>query len=112
MVTDRVEVRRFRKRPRDRYQSTRIYYAADRPPSFLATWTSRLAVFAAVAAVVTAVLHRLHLLPTPVAMTIAEVVIAGSVLAVVMAAVAGLDIWVTGRQGAARVFFGAVVALV
>jgi len=29
----------------------------------------------------------------------------------VMAAVAGLDIWVTGRQGAARVFVGSVVAL-
>jgi hypothetical protein len=111
MVTERVEERRTRRRPRDRYQSTRIYYAADQPPSWLAMWTSRLAIFAAIAAIVTAVLHRLMLLPTPVAMTIAAAVVGGSLLAVVMATVAGLDIWVTGRQGAARVFCGAVVAL-
>jgi hypothetical protein len=111
MVTDSVEERRTGKRPRDRRRSTRIYYAAGRPPSFLAMWTSRLAIFAAVAAIVTAVLHRLHLLPTPVAMTIAAAVIAGALLAVVMAIVAALDIWVTGRHGSARVFCGAVVAL-
>jgi hypothetical protein len=60
---------------------------------------------------VTPVLHRLRLLPTPVAMTLAISVIGGALLAVVMATIAGLDIWVTGRQGAARVFCGAVVAL-
>jgi hypothetical protein len=102
---------RATKRLRERRRSTRIYYAGGQPPSLLATWTSRLAVFAAIAAVVAAALHRLHLLPTPVAMTIAATVIAGALLALVMAAVAGLDIWVTGRQGAARVFCGAVVAL-
>ena len=60
MVTDRIdEAPAPKRRVRDRYKSTRIYYAGGQPPSFLATWTSRLAVFAAVAAVVTAVLHRL-----------------------------------------------------
>jgi uncharacterized protein (DUF1499 family) len=111
MVTDRIDERRPKRRMRDRYHSTRIYYAADQPPSFLATWTSRIAVFAAVAAIVTAGLHRLALLPTPVAITIAYTVIACAALSLTMAFVAGLDIWVTGRQGAARVFFGAIVAL-
>jgi hypothetical protein len=111
MVTDQIADRRLRKRPRDSSRQTRIYYAADRPPSFLAMWTSRVAVFAAMAAVVTAVLHRLMLLPTPVAMTMAMAVIAGGVLALAMALIAGLDIWVTGRHGAARVFCGAIVAL-
>lgn len=111
MVTDRIDERRPRRRVRDRYQSTRIYYAAGRPPSFLAKWTSRIALFAAVAALVTAVLHRLHLLPTPVALTIAYIVIFSAALSLLMAFVAGLDIWVTGRLGAARVFCGAIVAL-
>jgi hypothetical protein len=111
MVTDRVGERTTRRRPRDRNRSSRIYYAADRPPSFLATWTSRLSVFAAVATLVTAVLHRLLLLPTPVATTVALMVIAGAMLSLAMAVIAGLDIWVTGRQGAARVFLGAIVAL-
>jgi hypothetical protein len=74
-------------------------------------WTSRLAVFAALAAIVTAVLHRTLLLPTPVAITLAVAAIVGALLALVMAVVAGLDIWVTGRHGAARVLCGSVVAL-
>ncbi len=111
MVTDRIDERRPKRRLRDRYQSTRIYYAAGQPPSFLAKWTSRIALFSAVAALVTAGLHRLHLLPTPVALTIAYIVIFCAGLSLLMAFVAGLDIWVTGRQGAARVFCGAIVAL-
>jgi len=109
-TTGSIGQRRASKRVRDRRRSSRIYYAGGQPPSLLAMWTSRLAVFAAIAAVVAAVLHRLHLLPTPVAMTIAMAVIGGAVLALAMAAIAGLDIWVTGRQGAARVFCGIIVA--
>ena len=112
MVTDTIEENHVTKRPRGRLRSSRIYYAADQPPSFLATWTSRLAVFAAAALVVTLVLHRTLLLSTEVAMTIAVAVFAGAALALVMAAIAGLDIWVTGRKGAARVLCGAVMALV
>ncbi len=111
MVTDRIYEHRGKGRVRDRYRSTRIYYAAGRPPSFLAMWTSRIAIFAAMAAVVTAGLHRLSLLQTPVALTIAYILIVAAALAFVMALVAGLDIWVTGRPGAARVFCGAIVAL-
>src|SRR3954471_1057011 len=98
MVTDQIGDRRAKRGPRER--STRIYYAADRPPSFLAMWTSRLAIFCAAAAMVTAVLHRLMLLPTPVAMTMVEAIVAGGALSLLMALIAGLDIWVTGRQGA------------
>lgn len=111
MVTDRIDERRARRRIRDRRRSTRIYYAGDHPPSFLAIWTSRIAIFAAAAALVTAGLHRLSLLQTPVALTIAYILIAAAALAFVMAAIAALDIWVTGRQGTARVLCGAIVAL-
>lgn len=111
MVTSSIGQRRVTKRLRDRRRSSRIYYAGGQPPSFLAIWTSRLALFAALAAIVTAVLHRLSLLPTPVALNLAIAVIAGAFLALVMAAISGLDVWVTGRQGAARVLCGAVVAL-
>jgi hypothetical protein len=110
-VTDATENNRFSKRPRGPLRSSRIYYAADQPPSFLATWTSRLAVFAAGSLVVALGLHRALLLSTEVAITIAIAVFIGAALALLMAAVAGLDIWVTGRKGAARVFCGAVVAL-
>lgn len=110
-MTETIEENRVTKRPRGRLRSSRIYYAADQPPSFLATWTSRLAVFAAVALIVTLVLHRMLLLPMEVAMTIAVAVFAGAALALLMAAIAGLDIWVTGRKGAARVLCGAVTAL-
>jgi hypothetical protein len=111
MVTETIEENRVSKRPRGRLRSSRIYYAADQPPSFLAVWTSRLAVFAAVALIVTLILHRMLLLPMEVAMTIAVAVFAGAALALVMAAIAGLDIWVTGRKGTARVLCGAVMAL-
>lgn len=86
-------------------------YAADEPPSFLAGWTSRLAIFAAVLLAVTAVLHRLLSLPTPIALNIATACFAAAMLALVMGLVAGLDVWITGRQGAARIIFGITVAL-
>lgn len=86
-------------------------YAADEPPSFLAGWTSRLAVFAALLLAVTVVLHRLFSLPTPVALNIATGCFAAAMLALVMGLVAGVDVWITGRQGAARIIFGIAVAL-
>ena len=91
--------------------TTRIEYAANQPPTFLARWISRLAVFCAVLLIVTLFLHRLFGLPTPVALNIAYGAFLTAAAIVVMAAVAGLDIWMTGRQGAPRVIFGTVVAL-
>ncbi len=97
---------------RKRGPGTRVYYAADAPPTLLAVWASRIALFSAVTLLITAVLHRLLSLPTPVAMTIAWGVFIAAAAALTMAAIAGLDIWVTGRQGAARVVLASVVSLV
>lgn len=86
-------------------------FAADQPPSFLAGWTSRLALFCAMLLLTTVFLHRLLALPTPVALNIAQAAFAGAVLALAMGLIAGLDVWVTGRQGAPRIIFGLVVSL-
>ncbi len=90
---------------------TRIEYAAEQEPSFLARWASRIAIFCAVLLVAALFLHRLFALSTPVALNIATAVFAGAALVLIMALIAGIDIWITGRQGAARVVSGAVVAL-
>lgn len=89
---------------------TRTIYAPDQPPSFLARWASRLALFFAVVLPITFFLHRLFGLPTPVALNLAAACFAGAALVLVMAFVAGLDIWVTGRQGAARIVVAATLA--
>jgi hypothetical protein len=91
---------------------TRTIYAPDQPPSLLARWASRLALFFAAVLPIALFLHRLFGLPTPVALNIAAACFAGAALVVVMAFVAGLDIWVTGRQGAARVVVATMVASV
>lgn len=90
---------------------TRTIYAPDQPPSFLARWSSRLALFFASVLPITLFLHRLFGLSTPVAMNIATACIAGAALVLLMAIVAGLDIWVTGRQGAARIVVAVTLAL-
>lgn len=90
---------------------TRIEYAADQEPLFLARWASRIAIFCAMLLVVALFLHRLFALSTPVALNIAFASFAGAALVLVMAFIAGIDIWITGRQGAARVVSGSVVAL-
>lgn len=89
---------------------TRTIYAPDQPPSFLARWASRIAIFCAVVLPITAFLHRVFSLSTPIALNLALASFAGAALVLVMAAIAGLDIWVTGRQGAARVVVATVVA--
>lgn len=91
--------------------TSRIEYAADQPPSFLARWTSRLALFCVMLIVAAALLHRVFALTTPVAVNIVLTAIGGAVCVLVMAAVAGLDIWITGRQGTARIIMGATIAL-
>jgi uncharacterized protein (DUF1499 family) len=91
--------------------SIRTLYAADQPPSWLASWASRVALFAVTVLVVTLILHRLYVMPTALGMTIANATFLAAVAALVMAAIAGLDIWVTGRQGAPRVIVGSVLSL-
>ena len=89
----------------------RIEYAADQPPSLFARWSSRIGLFCGVLLAVTLILHRLFAMPTPLALNIAASAFAGAALALAMALIAGLDIWVTGRQGAPRVIFAAVLGL-
>ena len=89
---------------------TRTIYAPNQPPSILARWGSRIALFAAVLLAVTAFLHRLFTLPTPVALNIAAGCFAAAALVLVMSAVAGLDILMTGRQGVSRVVVATGVA--
>lgn len=91
--------------------TTRIEYAAGQPPSLLARWGSRLALFSALLLVAALFLHRVFSLPTPLALSIAGTAFALAALVVVMAAIAGLDIWITGRQGTARVVVALAVAL-
>jgi hypothetical protein len=92
------------------YAMTRTIYAPDQPPSVLARWASRLALFFAVVLPIAVFLHRLFGLPTPVALNIAAACFAGAAIVLVMSLVAGLDIWVTGRQGAARIVVATLVA--
>jgi hypothetical protein len=91
--------------------STRIEYAADQPPSFLARWASRIAWFAMLLFVMSLFLHRVLSLPTPMAINLAFTAFALAVAVLCMSAIAGLDIWVTGRQGAARVVMAVFVSL-
>lgn len=91
--------------------STRIEYAADQPPSFLARWASRIAWFAVLLLVISLFLHRILSLPTPMAINLAFTAFAMAVAVLCMSAIAGLDIWVTGRQGAARIIMAVFVSL-
>lgn len=86
-------------------------YAADHPPSFLAGWASRLASFCLILLIAAAFLHRLFALPTPIALNIATASFVGAGIALVMAGVAGLDIWITGRQGAPRIVLASLVSV-
>ena len=111
MATGTTSEAVVRQAARGRHAASRIYYAADQPPTRAARWTSRLAIFAAATLVATWFLHRLLSLPTPIATTIVWGVFVAAVIALALAIIAGLDIWFTGRQGAARVLAGACVSL-
>ena len=89
---------------------TRTIYAPDQPPSLLARWASRLSLFFAAVLPISLFLHRVFGLPTPVAMNIAVACFAGAAVVLIMSFIAGLDIWITGRQGAARIVVATLVA--
>lgn len=91
--------------------STRIEYAGDQPASLTARWSSRLAWFAVMLLVAALFLHRVLSLPTPMALNLAGTSFLMAVVALAMAGLAGLDIWITGRQGTARVVSAVLVAL-
>jgi Protein of unknown function (DUF1499) len=93
------------------YTMTRTIYVPDQPPSFLARWASRLALFFAAVLPIAIFLHRLFGLPTSVALNIAAACFAGAAIVLLMSLIAGLDIWVTGRQGTARVVVATIFGL-
>jgi uncharacterized protein (DUF1499 family) len=80
-------------------------------PSIFARWTSRIAVFSAVLLITAAFLHRLFGLPTPEALNLAYVAFAGAIFSLLLALVATIGIWRTGRPGVSRVVFGTLVGL-
>lgn len=91
--------------------STRIEYAGGQPASFLARWASRMAWFAVLLLAATLFMHRVLSLPTPIALNLAATAFLIAAAVTGMAAIAGLDIWVTGRQGTARVVSATLIAL-
>jgi uncharacterized protein (DUF1499 family) len=80
-------------------------------PSFFARWTSRIALFSVGVLLTAMLLHRLLALPTPVAFNLAAVAFAGAALSLVLAVLATIEIWRSGRPGTSRIVFGTVVAL-
>jgi uncharacterized protein (DUF1499 family) len=80
-------------------------------PSIFARWTSRIALFS-VGVLATAIfLHRLLSLPTPVALNLAGVAFAGAALSLLLALMATVGVWRTGRPGTSRIVFGMLVSL-
>ena len=80
-------------------------------PSFFARWTSRIALFSVGVLATSLVLHRLFSLPTPVALNLAGVAFAGAGLALLLAFIAAIGVWRTGRPGTSRIVFGTLVSL-
>lgn len=84
------------------------FVAPDLPPP-LARWTSRVAFFSLALLGAAIFLHRLFPMPTAVALNLVKTAFAGAALAVVLAVLAGIQIWRTGRPGTARVVAGLAV---
>ena len=80
-------------------------------PSVFSRWTSRIAMFSVLLVITAALLHRLFGMPTPIAINLLSVGLAGAVLALGLGIAATAGIWRTGRAGAARVFVGVLVSL-
>ena len=72
----------------------------------LARWSSRIALFSACVLLVDVVLHRLTPFPTPVAVNLFAVGVAGGGLAVLVGLIAMIQIWRKGYGGAGSAAFG------
>lgn len=81
-------------------------------PSIFSKWTSRVAMFSVLLVLTAAILHRIFGMPTPVALNLVLLALAGAVAALLLGIVGALGIWHTGREGAARVVFGIVLSLI
>jgi uncharacterized protein (DUF1499 family) len=76
-----------------------------------ARWSSRIAVFSVCLLLVTLILHRFASLPTPLALNLFVVGLAGAGLALLIALPALARIWFTGHAGAGSAGLGAVLGL-
>lgn len=80
------------------------------PHEPLATWSSRLGLFAVALLLTTMLLHRLGMLGTPVALTAAGVALTCAAAGILAGLVAGISIWTRGRLGAGRTALGLIVS--
>jgi hypothetical protein len=76
-----------------------------------ARWASRIAVFSVGLLVVTLALHRFSAMPTPLALNLFAVGLAGAGLAVLVGLWATARIWITGDAGAGSAALGVLLAL-
>ena len=77
----------------------------------LARWSSRIALFSASVLVIGVVLHRLTPFPTPVAVNLFRVCVAGVGLAVLLGLIAFIQIWCRGHGGAGSAAIGVLLPL-
>lgn len=84
--------------------------AATPIPEPLAYWSRRIALFAVALLVVALVLHRMLLVTTPVMLNAAGAAFALSALAIILALLAGISIWIRGRAGAGAAAVGLIFA--
>jgi hypothetical protein len=78
----------------------------------LARWSSRIALFSACVLLVDVVLHRLTPFPTPVAVNLFAVGVAGGGLAVLVGLIAMIQIWRKGYGGAGSAAFGVLLPFI
>jgi hypothetical protein len=80
-------------------------------PEPLARWAMRVAWFSVVVVLIGGIAHRFLGLPTPVALNLFYGAMAGALLALVLASIAVVRIWIKGRSGAFNAGVAVCVAL-
>jgi hypothetical protein len=76
-----------------------------------ARWARRIAIFSVSLLVVTLALHRLSVMPTPLALNLFAVGLGGAGLALLVGLTAATRIWFTGEAGAGSAALGILLAL-
>jgi uncharacterized protein DUF1499 len=76
-----------------------------------AQWASRIAIFSVALLLVTLALHRFAAMPTPLALNLFVVGLAGAGLALLAGLLATVRIWITGAAGAGNAALGILLAL-
>lgn len=84
---------------------------AEQRPAFCAIWSFRLALFSGALAIAGIALHRFLSIPTPILLNTLKVAFAGGAIALLMAIIAIVQIWFTGKLGAASAFGGLLTSL-